>query len=155
MRAVKLVAASMASAQFDPERLEASAAGGWTTLTELADTLVREHRIPFRTAHAIAARVMAARHEHPDEPLAGLVADISSDVLGAPLEYSEARIDEILSPRHFVSVRCTHGGPAPEQTTGALARSSAALDADERWLRSTSDALDAAGHRLAERAARL
>ena len=38
----RLVAAALASAEFDTERLEASAAEGWTTLTELADTLVRE-----------------------------------------------------------------------------------------------------------------
>ena len=55
-RAVKLVAAAMATAEFDAAGLEAGAAEGWTTLTELADTLVREHDVPFRTAHAIAAR---------------------------------------------------------------------------------------------------
>src|SRR6202011_5831386 len=59
-RAVKLVAAAVARAEFDRARLEADAAEGWTTLTELADTLVREHDVPFRTAHAIAARVMPA-----------------------------------------------------------------------------------------------
>src|SRR3954468_15039487 len=40
-RAVKLVAAAMSSAEFDPKALEARAGDGWTTLTELADTLVR------------------------------------------------------------------------------------------------------------------
>ena len=38
-RAVKLVAAAMTTAEFDAVRLEASAGDGWTTLTELADTL--------------------------------------------------------------------------------------------------------------------
>src|SRR5213079_1128722 len=57
-RSVKLTAAAMASATFDAERLEATAADGWTTLTELADTMTRDQRIPFRTAHAIAARLL-------------------------------------------------------------------------------------------------
>src|SRR5262249_46560470 len=52
-RAVKLVSATMASAEFDPVGLEAKAAEGWTTLTELADTLVRDHGLPFRKAHSI------------------------------------------------------------------------------------------------------
>ena len=56
-RAVKVVAAAVASAEFDAADLEARAAEGWTTLTELADTLVRDHDVPFRTAHGIAAHV--------------------------------------------------------------------------------------------------
>jgi len=39
-RAVRLVAAAMASAQFNRERLAERAEQGWITLTELADTLV-------------------------------------------------------------------------------------------------------------------
>ena len=53
-RTVKLVAAAMATAEFDPARLEAKAGDGWTTLTELADTFVRDHRVPFRAARARA-----------------------------------------------------------------------------------------------------
>src|SRR5947209_16591568 len=68
-RAVKLVAAAMATAAFDAARLEATAGDGWTTLTELADTLVRDHQVPFRSAHAIAARVMSAREGDPLRPL--------------------------------------------------------------------------------------
>src|SRR5207244_9636414 len=64
-RAVKLVAAAMATAEFDAAALEARADDGWTTLTELADTLAREHGVPFKTAHAIAGRLMAARQADP------------------------------------------------------------------------------------------
>ena len=53
-RAVTLVAAAMRDAEFDIARMEARAADGGTTLTELADSLVRERDVPFRTAHAIA-----------------------------------------------------------------------------------------------------
>src|SRR5438477_4639045 len=53
-RTVKLVAAAMRTAEFDAERLEARAGDGWATLTELADTLVRDHGLPFRLAHAIS-----------------------------------------------------------------------------------------------------
>src|SRR5205809_102599 len=53
-RAVKLVAAAIATAEFDAARLEARAADGWTTLTELADTLGRDQGLPFTRAPAIA-----------------------------------------------------------------------------------------------------
>ena len=60
-RAVRLVAAAMQTATFDAARLEARAGHGGTTMTELSDTLVREHGLPFKTAHAIAGRVLKAR----------------------------------------------------------------------------------------------
>jgi len=133
-RAVKLVAAAMTTAEFDAVRLEARAADGWTTLTELADTLVRDHGVPFKTAHAIAGRLIVARQREADRPLAALLADISSDLLGAPLTYSDAALARILSPRHFVEVRRTHGGPAPEETARAVTGSRQLLEADEaRW----------------------
>jgi argininosuccinate lyase len=155
VRMVKLVAAAMASAEFDASALEARAGAGWTTLTELADTLVREHSLPFKTAHAIAGRLVAATQQHPDRSIAQLLADVSADLLGAPLSYSDARLGEILSPRHFVAIRRTHGGPAPDIVATAISESAAQLDRDEQWRTKATDALRQAERRLADRAARL
>ena len=58
-RAVRLVAAAMASAAFDRARLAARAEEGWITVTELADTLTRDHGVPFKTSHTIASRFVA------------------------------------------------------------------------------------------------
>jgi argininosuccinate lyase len=154
-RAVKLVAAVMATAEFDAARLEARAALGWTTLTELADTLVRDHRLPFSKAHQIAAALMAARKTNPQSPLSTLLADVSRPILGSALQYSDGALATILSPRNFVEVRTTLGGPAPSETTRAIAESRARLDADRHWCESSIAALNAAEHNLAERSARL
>jgi argininosuccinate lyase len=154
-RAVKLVAAAMTTAEFDPARLEARAGDGWTTLTELADTLVRDHGLPFRTAHAIAGRLMTARQRDADRPLADVLADVSKEVAGAPIAYSEAELAKILSPRHFVTVRRTLGGPAPEETARAAGVSRHLLGADDAWWEQATNALADAEHRLAERSAAL
>jgi argininosuccinate lyase len=154
-RAVSLVAAAIATAEFDAASLEARAGEGWTTLTEQADTLVRDHRLPFKTAHAIAARLIAARQKDPGRPLAALVADASAELAGRPLVYTEAALAEILSPRHFVAVRKTFGGPAPEETTRAADASHAQLDADQTWWDAATNALIRAGSELAERSAML
>src|SRR5438094_5381445 len=115
-RAVKLVAAAMTTAAFDAKRLEARAADGWTTLTELADTLVRDHGLPFRTAHAISSRLMHERERDPGVPLSHTLARVSADLTGVPLAYDEAAIAQILSARHFIENRRTTGGPAPAET---------------------------------------
>ena len=155
IRAVTLVAAAMRGVEFDRARLEARAAEGGTTLTELADHLVRTHAIPFSTAHAIAGRLLAAHRDRPDAPLGAILATVSGDLLGVPLQYSDAQIAHILSARHFVEVRRTPGGPSPEQTALAADASRALLTADRAWLSERRDALAAADAMLRRRSAAL
>jgi hypothetical protein len=54
-----------------------------------------------------------------------------------------------------VDVRTTPGGPAPVETTRAIAESRARLDADQIWWQSATDFLWAAERRLRERSAQL
>jgi len=155
VRAVILVAAALRGAELDVARLEARAAEGGTTLTELADHLARTHRVPFTTAHAIAAKLLQVRRERPDAPLGAVLSTVSGDLLGVPLQYSDAQIAEIMSPRHFVEVRKTPGGPAPEETARALQASRAQLAADSSWLEGRRDAIARASEQLKIRSAAL
>jgi argininosuccinate lyase len=154
-RAVKLTTAAMATAEFDVDYLEATASNGWTTLTELADTLARNHDLPFRVAHAICARLVAARGLEPGRSLSSLVADISEDLCGTPLGYSDEALATILSARHFVDVRRTPGGPAPTEVARAWHVSTQRLDEDRAWGSGASASLRSAERRLADRSASL
>jgi len=154
-RAVKLVAAAMQTAEFDAARLESRAADGWTTLTEFADSLVRDHGVPFRTAHEISTKLVVAREANPQAALASLVAEVSKELLGSPLRYSDDSLAAILSPRHFVDVRKTHGGPSPEVTGRAIDESARRVDDDRTWVKTATDALTAAQKRLTSRSAAL
>jgi argininosuccinate lyase len=80
---------------------------------------------------------------------------VSSGLLGAPIDYSDEALARILSPRHFVDVRRTHGGPAPEETARAAKTSRQQLDADEAWWTNATAALTAAERRLATESAAL
>jgi argininosuccinate lyase len=147
-RMVALVAAAMKDADFNAERLAARAAEGGTTLTELADTLVREHGVPFRTAHSIAALLLTARTEDPDASLSHALSKASEALLGRPLDYTDAHLQEILSPRYFVRARKTLGGPAPEEAARALEESHRILQADRDAWRSRREHLDRADRTL-------
>jgi argininosuccinate lyase len=129
-RTVALVAATMRDADFNVSRLAERAAYGGTTLTELADTLVREQGLPFKTAHSIAGLLLKARNEDPGAPLGEAVAKASLALTGQAIEYSNERLDEIMSPRYFVAVRRTLGGPAPEETARAAAEQRRLLEQD-------------------------
>jgi argininosuccinate lyase len=132
-RAVELVAAAMASAEFDASSLERRAGEGWITVTELADTLVREHGLPFAAAHEVARRVVEARAMDPGAALSAVVADATAGLPGGPVRCDEAGLEASLSPRRFVEARKTHGGPAPVETARALAVSRSALGDDREW----------------------
>jgi argininosuccinate lyase len=75
--------------------------------------------------------------------------------VGRPIVYSEERLREILSPRYFVTVRRTPGGPAPEETARALDRSMAAVSADRAWTAGCRESLAAAQRELKARSAQL
>jgi argininosuccinate lyase len=154
-RAVKLVASAMETAEFDVTRLEARAAQSGTTMTELADTLVREHALPFSAAHAIVCRVAQARRDSCGARLSGVVAEASKELTGTPIQYTEEQLVEILGPRHFVEVRRTPGGPGRAEVERAIAASGDKLAADTCWATGARDALVSAETRLKERSAKL
>ncbi len=154
-RAVSLVAAAMAGAEFDVDKLAERAGEHWITVTELADTLVRDHGLSFKSAHSICARLIAAKRANPQAPLAATLRDVAQAVIGKPIDYSEAQLAHILSPAHFVDVRKTRGGPAPSETLRAIAESREALAVDEEWLSETRGRLEAAAASLTAAAVQL
>ena len=155
IRAVRLAAAAMSTAEFDRARLEARAGEGGTTLTELADTLVRDHDVPFMTAHAIAAKVLRAKTDSPQANLAAVLAGAAMHTVGRALLYSDGDLQRILSPRHFVEVRLTHGGPAPAETARALAEAEVLFAGHAAWSRERAERLAAAESRRRARSAAL
>jgi argininosuccinate lyase len=72
-----------------------------------------------------------------------------------PLQYSDAQLAEVMSPRHFVNVRKTPGGPAPEQTLRALQASRRQLAADRGWLDERRASIASAAAELKSRSAAL
>jgi argininosuccinate lyase len=136
-RALRLVAAALSGAEFDRQRMADRAGRGWITITELADTLARDHGVPFKAAHTIATRLIAESSVRADAPLTAILAELSAEVAGRPVHYDAATLAEILSPQHFVRVRTTPGGPAPAETARAIAASRDVLIADEAWLADT------------------
>jgi argininosuccinate lyase len=148
IRAISLVAGAMSQATFDVQRMAARAAEGGTTVTELADTLARAHALPFRISHEVAARFVAERRKAPTATLVETLELATQAVLGRTLPYTEPELQHILSAQHFVEVRRTHGGPAPDRTREALREAADQLAADRVWTSTTRDLLGEAARTL-------
>ena len=101
---------------FRADRMRSLAESGFATATDLADWLVREANVPFREAHHITGRAVAAA-ESAGTPLAELPIET--------LKAIDARIDEriyaVLTVDASVASRKSHGGTAPDQVRARIA----------------------------------
>ena len=110
------MAGMIADLEFVPAKMRAAAAAGHATATDLADWLVREADVPFREAHHIAGRAVAAAEAH-GQPFDGLTL--------ADLQAVDPRITEAalacLSVESSVASRTSAGGTAPKRVREAIA----------------------------------
>ncbi|MEA3337743.1 MAG: argininosuccinate lyase [Chloroflexota bacterium] len=155
---LELYEAVFSTLELNSDHLLTRAARGFTTATELADTLVREADLPFRTAHAIVARLVARAYAEdlaPGDINQALLDEVAVDVIGRPLGLDDDAVSRALDPEHFVAVRQTLGGAAPEATATLLARQNDALQDDQSWLDRESARLTTAQDILLARSAEL
>ena len=154
-RAVRLVAAAMSDAKFNREKLAERAEQGWITVTELADTLARDHGLAFKASHTVATQFVAECGRRPEVSKAEVLKEVSGSVLGTPVEISEAELARTLSAKNFVEVRKTHGGPSPSVTGRAIEASGQLLARDQKIQAETIDRLRAAERKLQKATASL
>ena len=130
---VWLLTDMLASTEFDRERMAEEAGKGFSTATELADSLVRAYGVPFRTAHSIVGRAV----QKGSLTLASL--DAAADELQAGISFAgngltQEKIDEALSVDYSLRLRNAPGGPAPVATKGAVADRRKRIDVDSAML---------------------
>jgi len=90
---------------------------GFTTATDLADTLVRNHGLPFRQAHDIIVDVVINALERgvkAEEITPEMVEEASEKATGRRLTVSANELKSALDPYQNLKRRNTEGGPAPE-----------------------------------------
>ncbi len=125
---VGLLNAALSTVTFDVDLLAERAGSGHTTTTALADGLVRDHGLPFRTAHTIVSRLV---DEHPGEMDAAAVSRVSGQVLDRALVIDAAWLQATLDPCRFIEARALPGGPAPSATSAAIAAARDRLHRDQ------------------------
>ena len=131
-RDIDLLAGMILTAEFNVEKMGYEAARGGTTTTELADMLVREYNIPFRTAHHIVGRAV----REGDLNISTL-DKAAEEYLGSSLSsigVTAGWIDDALSVETSLSVRKLPGGPAPEVTASSLLERRGLLKQDQNMV---------------------
>jgi argininosuccinate lyase len=108
------------------DRLRTLAASGYSTATDLADWLVRDHGVPFREAHHIVGAAVQAAEA------AGVALP---DLALSTAQAIDPRLDNVALARLTVDAsvasRTSHGGTAPSAVRDRIAAARAALSAPE------------------------
>ncbi len=123
-----LLPAMLSGARFDTARMKAEAGKGLSTATDVADLLVRDFNMPFRTAHSIVGR--AVRKGTLDKRT---LDEAAKEVAGKTLSemgLTDKQMVSALSVEGSVAVRDHPGGPAPSATAEAIALAREKLNKD-------------------------
>ena len=112
----------------------------YATVTELADTLVRECNISFRQAHSVAYRVVKIAVEKKirvNQIDAALVVEAAEAAIQKSLNVTDAMIAQALDPTNFVRVRSLPGGPAPSEVERMIQERQGILSDYVQWVADT------------------
>jgi argininosuccinate lyase len=112
---VRILDACVSTLKFDEKRLEESSGAGFSTATEIADSLVRKTGMPFRTAHQIVGRIAASGRRPTLEDLDAVAQDVAG-FMPSERGFSSQDLENALDPRSNVALRSNIGGPAPSET---------------------------------------
>jgi len=120
---------------------------GFTTATELADTIVRETGIPFRTAHQIVGMLAKEGGKITLEKIDSTAKIVLEESLSG-IGLTENMITEALDPVSNIKRRKVAGGPAPEEVLRYLAKRQKDLELDKQEITNLKKIINSAFENL-------
>ena len=126
---LRLLSDMLASAEFDTGRMKEEAGKGFSTATELADTLVRSYGLPFRTAHNIVGRAVM-KGSLSLTTLEAAALEVGPKISLKKKGLTQKKIDEVLDVGYSLGLRKAPGGPAPSATKRAITGRTKQLETD-------------------------
>ena len=126
-----------------PERALEELNSDWTASQELADVLMRKHKLPFRVGHHFASEVVDFAKQKDIKPLdfpygeaRRIYAEIvkGSDYMGE-LPMSEAEFKSTLDPVAIINNRASVGGPQPAEMARMLNAANQSLTLQGDWIK--------------------
>ncbi|MFB3765894.1 MAG: argininosuccinate lyase [Methanotrichaceae archaeon] len=112
---IRIIDGCVATMQLNEDRLFESSGAGFSTATELADSLVRITGMPFRTAHKIVG-CLASMTTCPNLEMLDNAAWEIAGLRPSEHGFDSNALEKALDPRSNVSTRSGTGGPSPSET---------------------------------------
>ncbi|KAK2054667.1 argininosuccinate lyase [Colletotrichum caudatum] len=130
----------------------------WTASQELADVLMREHKVPFRVGHHFASEVVRfaktadlSPSEFPYTEASRIFIDTLKHTNLDDSSYqflNEIEFREALDPAGIINRRATSGGPQPKEMERMINSSRHILENLHKWIQERRSYIDDALHEL-------
>ena len=148
---LKLMDVTMKDVKIHKDRARTTAAANFSTVTELANTLVRVEGISFRAAHEIVAHVVGYLTETGRKATdidRKVLEPISLELFGKSLKITDEQIQDALDPVKNAASKKALGGTAPAEVDRQLNVIEAQLLLDEEEISCREQALAKAREEL-------
>lgn len=152
LEATEIMIGVLSTVSINKARMLANARDlNWICATDLADVIVADKGLPFRTAHQIVAILVRKGIERGITQTgvsAALLDEAAQEYMGTPLGLGDDRIALALDPAECAKARTLIGGPAPERVEDDIARARTRVREHEAVLVEVEGRLSAAAARL-------
>jgi argininosuccinate lyase len=108
----------------------------YSTMTEVAEMLLREFGLPFRIGHKVAKQLALLGRSAgiaPSEISFEAVSETYASITNETIPFSKERYLMAVDPKQFVFSRAGLGGPQPTETERMLNAQRAELDSFKQW----------------------
>ncbi len=126
--------------KFDIDHLNIESSATFTTATELADTIVRKTKMPFRTAHAIVGEL--ARQGTVDLKTLNAISKERTGKTLSSLGLTRKDVTSALDPYISVKHRNARGGPSPDEVSRMINSRRVEINKENNKVRMLVERLD-------------
>lgn len=128
--------------------------GDYSTMTELAELLLREEGVPFRVGHQVASELSAYGRESGKRPMDLTYSEVSTvyqRVTGETLSLSNESVQQAFNSLEFIRSRQGIGGPQPAETKRMLKANQRNANETNAWVNTERERLQRASADLHRR----
>jgi argininosuccinate lyase len=151
--AVRLMAGVMGGVTFNTSLMRRRAAEGYAQATDLAEVVMQQAGLNYRTAHRVvglAIRLAMEKGEKEGAIPTAVLEEAARQVLGRPLGLSAAQLAAVADPSAIVATRQGLGGAAADPLYAMIEECHSLLATVEAWKIKTAQHLDSSEKNLLE-----
>lgn len=146
-----LLADAIRTVNVNEDVMREAAGSHWAQATDIADLMVQERDIPFRSAHQITGvlvRHCTSNGVEPKDVTVDMVDRAAEEVLGEKIALDEETLERALDPEKCVNARTLVGGPAFANVEAEVGNSRKQLGQDRAEVEERRSKLDDAAAEL-------
>lgn len=135
--ALRFMKGVLSTLKIKKEVMEQRARANFAQATQLAEAIVKEKNLAFRTAHRIVGKLVTKcidQNVPPDEITPEMVDDASIEMTGQPLNIKAETVRKAMDVKYIIEHRNILGGPGRKQVTRMLKKQSSQMEKERGWL---------------------